>query len=162
MAIIMANRNQRKHVSVRALKECHASQETLLVVGRMFWQERKVQKAREWLHRALKVDNSNGDAWAFLYAFELECGNKDKADEVETRMITAEPSQGQYWTAVSKNVRNWKLKPKELQCEVMNQKPLPNSSFCFSSHNLLHLFAFQLVVKTLPKSLEEHTKSQKT
>ena len=117
-----------------SIKRMSRLQQTLLVVGRMFWQERKVQKAREWLHRALKVDNSNGDAWAFLYAFELECGNKDKADEVETRMIAAEPCHGEYWTNVSKNVRNWKLKSKEL---------------------------LQLVVKTLPKNLEEHAKLKK-
>ena len=86
-------------------------------------QERKVTKAREWFHRALKVDNSNGDAWAFLYMFELECGNKDKSDEVEKRCISQEPKHGYYWTKVSKDVKNWRLKTKEILMLV--NKTLP-------------------------------------
>jgi len=125
LAIELCHRSKRKHISVQALRKCPDSQDSLLVVSRMFMQERKVTKAREWFHRALKVDNTNGDAWAFLYMFEIECGNKDKSDEVEKRCIVQEPKHGYYWTKVSKDVRNWKLKTKEILSLV--NKTLPKT-----------------------------------
>ena len=43
---------------------------------RLFWSERKINKAREWFQRAVKIDPDLGDAWAFYYKFELEHGTE--------------------------------------------------------------------------------------
>lgn len=122
-AIELASRPERKTVSVQALRKCPDSQEALVCVARMFLTDRKVQKAREWFHRALKVDNDNGDVWALLYKFELECGNKDKSDEVKTRALAQEPKTGYYWTKISKDVKNWRMKTVDILDEVVKIIP---------------------------------------
>ena len=123
LAIGIAARPERKHISLQALRSCPDSQHALMIVARMFMTERKIQKAREWFHRALKVDNNNGDAWALLYKFELECGNKDQSEEVYKRCIAQEPKYGHYWTKVSKKIENWRWKPKEILDAVVKIIP---------------------------------------
>lgn len=37
---------------------------------RLFWTERKTNKAREWFNKTVKIDPDLGDAWAYYYKFE--------------------------------------------------------------------------------------------
>ena len=52
----------------------------ICTVARLFWQERKVEKAREWFDRAAKAASADeldsGDIWAWWYRFEKEQGTK--------------------------------------------------------------------------------------
>ena len=41
-------------------------------VARLFDRDRKHAKARKWLERAVALSPKLGDAWAHLYAFELQ------------------------------------------------------------------------------------------
>jgi pre-mRNA-processing factor 6 len=41
-----------------------------LAIGKMFWAEGKVQKARKFLERAVELDKDFADAWLYLYKFE--------------------------------------------------------------------------------------------
>lgn len=43
-------------------------------VFRLFWNERKVDKARNWLNRAVKLNPDLGDSWAYFYKFEVQHG----------------------------------------------------------------------------------------
>lgn len=47
-----------------------------LFIHRLFWSERKINKAREWFQRAVKIDPDLGDSWAFYYKFEQEHGTE--------------------------------------------------------------------------------------
>ena len=44
--------------------------------SRLFWTERKINKAREWFLRTVKIDPDLGDAWAYFYKFELAHGTE--------------------------------------------------------------------------------------
>jgi len=42
----------------------------------VFWKEKKREKAKKWLEKAIELDKGLGDAWACLYVFESEeCDN---------------------------------------------------------------------------------------
>jgi len=43
---------------------------------RLFWSDRKVDKARSWFTRTVKIDGDFGDAWGYFYKFELAHGNE--------------------------------------------------------------------------------------
>ena len=51
-----------------------------LFVFRLFWSERKINKAREWFQRTVKIDPDYGDAWAYFYKFELQYGTEVNSD----------------------------------------------------------------------------------
>lgn len=51
---------------------------------RLFWTERKTNKAREWFNKTVKIDPDLGDAWAYFYKFELIHGT-----EVSNNFITS-------------------------------------------------------------------------
>ncbi|VDL89024.1 unnamed protein product [Schistocephalus solidus] len=121
-AIFMAPRPQRKMKSVDALKKCEHDPIVLLAVAKMFWAERLTSKARSWFTRTVKLESGLGDAWAYLYKFELSHGTEAN---VLKRCIAAEPRHGEYWCRTSKDVRNWRLRIGELLPIVADLVPLP-------------------------------------
>ena len=72
-------------------------------MSRLFWRDRKEEKARSWCNRAVTLDPDLGDAWANYYAFELQHGTEEQQKEVLRRCIAADPHHGDGWTAVSKD-----------------------------------------------------------
>lgn len=113
-AIFMENRPQRKTKSVDALKRCEHDSHVLLAVARLFWSERKINKAREWFNRAVKLDPDLGDSWACFYRFELQHGTEAQQESVMQRCVLAEPHHGENWCAVSKAIPNWRLRTKDI------------------------------------------------
>ena len=67
----MEARQQRKSKSVDALRRCEHDVHVLLACSLLFWCERKMDKARQWFQRALKIDPDNGDVWSYAYKFEI-------------------------------------------------------------------------------------------
>ena len=57
-----------------ALKKCDNNPLVIISVAKLFEKDRKAAKARKWFERAVALDAKLGDAWAFLYAFELRQG----------------------------------------------------------------------------------------
>ncbi|KAJ7389286.1 Pre-mRNA-processing factor 6 [Desmophyllum pertusum] len=113
-AIFMESRPQRKTKSVDALKRCEHDSHVLLAVARLFWSERKINKAREWFNRAVKLDPDLGDSWACFYRFELQHGTEAQQENVMQRCVLAEPHHGENWCAVSKAIPNWRLRTKDI------------------------------------------------
>ena len=105
-AIDMAPRPQRKSKSVDALKRCDQDPFVIAAVAKLFWQDRKVDKARSWLNRAVTLAPDIGDFWAQLYKFELQHSGEDVQQDVIQRCAAAEPRHGERWTKVSKAVEN--------------------------------------------------------
>lgn len=105
-AIEMAPRPQRKMKSVDALKRCDHDAYVIAAVARLFWHDRKVDKARNWLNRAVTLAPDIGDFWALLYKFELQHGTEEQQHEVVRKCIAAEPRHGERWIAISKAVEN--------------------------------------------------------
>ena len=74
--IFMEPRPMRKSKSVDALKKCDNDPVVIIAVARLFWAERKLDKARTWFGRACKRDPDNGDAWAWWFKFECQQGTQ--------------------------------------------------------------------------------------
>ena len=55
-AIFMENKPGRKSKSVDALKKTEHDPYIMLAVSKMMWSERKLQKARDWLTRTVKLE----------------------------------------------------------------------------------------------------------
>jgi pre-mRNA-processing factor 6 len=125
-AIFLEPKPQRKTKSIDALKVCEHDANVLLAVAKMFWSERKLQKAREWFDRTVKLDHDSGDAWAYFYKFEQTHGTQEQQDEVRKKCLQAEPRHGEEWTRVSKAVENWKLKHDEILVKCAEQLQIPN------------------------------------
>ncbi|KAJ3300496.1 hypothetical protein HK104_011001 [Borealophlyctis nickersoniae] len=103
-AILMDPRPARKSRSADALKKCENDPLVVCTIARLFWAERKVDKARNWFNRAVKTNPDLGDSWAWWLKFEMMHGTEEQRAEVVTRCVAAEPRHGEKWTAVSKDV----------------------------------------------------------
>ncbi|XP_027159740.1 protein STABILIZED1 [Coffea eugenioides] len=104
--IEMAPRPQKKSRSSDAYKKCEQNPHVLAAVAKLFWHERKVDKARSYLNRAVTLAPDIGDFWALYYKFELQHGNEETQKDVIKRCVAAEPKHGEKWQAISKAVEN--------------------------------------------------------
>lgn len=119
--ICTAPRAEQKRKSLDALKKCDSDANVVLAVARLFWRDRKYDKARKWFERAVSLQPSLGDAWAWLYAFEAEQAalpgaaaaaaaagdGRDvgaAAREALARAALAEPTQGELFAPENKRV----------------------------------------------------------
>ncbi|KRK02418.1 uncharacterized protein Dyak_GE19576 [Drosophila yakuba] len=124
-AIFMETKPQRKTKSVDALKKCEHDPHVLLAVSKLFWSEHKFSKCRDWFNRTVKIDPDLGDAWAYFYKFELLHGTEQQQQEVIDRCISAEPTHGESWCRVSKNIQNWQFKTPEVLRAVVRELSIP-------------------------------------
>ncbi|CAH1772919.1 unnamed protein product [Owenia fusiformis] len=124
-AIFLEARPQRKTKSVDALKRCEHDAHVLLAVSKLFWSERKLGKARDWLTRTVKIDPDHGDAWANFYKYELLHGTEEQQEAIKKRCINAEPKHGELWCKTSKVISNWRLKCEEILPLVANALSVP-------------------------------------
>ncbi|KAI1501486.1 pre-mRNA splicing factor [Biscogniauxia marginata] len=99
-------RPQRKPRALEAIKEVDNDPTLLVAVARIFWGERRLEKAQSWFEKALVRDSDLGDSWAWYYKFLLEHGTEEKREEVVSKCIGVEPRHGEVWQAVAKNPRN--------------------------------------------------------
>ncbi|KAK4284734.1 hypothetical protein QN277_001522 [Acacia crassicarpa] len=106
MSIEMVPRPQRKSKSMDALKKCDHDPHVIAAVAKLFWHDRKVDKARTWPNRAVTLAPDIGDFWALYYKFELQHETEDNQKEVLKRCVAAEPKHGEKWQAISKAVEN--------------------------------------------------------
>jgi pre-mRNA-processing factor 6 len=65
----------RKTRSFDALKNIDNDSYLFIAIAKIFWPEKKPEKTRKWLKKAVAVNKDNGDAWACLYKFESEFGD---------------------------------------------------------------------------------------
>ncbi|GIY90401.1 pre-mRNA-processing factor 6 [Caerostris extrusa] len=125
-AIFLEPRPQRKTKSVDALKRCEHDAHVLLAVSKLFWTERKTNKAREWFNKTVKIDPDLGDAWAYFYKFELIHGTEEQQEDVKKRCVNAEPRHGENWCKVSKNILNWRKKTEQILIMAATSLSIPS------------------------------------
>ncbi|KAF2581004.1 hypothetical protein F2Q68_00006524 [Brassica cretica] len=87
-------------------KNCVKEAYVTASVAKIFWRARKVDKARKYFERTVKLDSDNGDFWAVYYKFEVQHGSEEKQKEVLNRCLVSEPKHGEKWQAVSKALEN--------------------------------------------------------
>ena len=103
--VASAPRPQRKSRSVDALKRCGDDARVVAAVARLFWLDRKVDKARAWFQRATTLDPSDGDHWASLYAFEKRFGGESRVAAAREACVAAAPNRGDFWCAARRTRR---------------------------------------------------------
>lgn len=106
MAIFMENLQQRKGRSVDALKKAGEHPAVIVSVARLFWNERKIEKTRQWMQNAITADADWGDAWGWWLKFERQHGTLEHQEAVIQKAEAASPRHGPVWQAVSKDLGN--------------------------------------------------------
>ena len=99
-------RTQRKPRSLEAIKKVDSDPLLFVGVARIFWADRKLDKAQSWFEKALVLDADCGDSWAWYYRFLCQHGTEEKRAEVVSKCVLNEPSHGEVWQAVAKDPKN--------------------------------------------------------
>ncbi|TFK38187.1 PRP1 splicing factor, N-terminal-domain-containing protein [Crucibulum laeve] len=106
MAIWAEPRPMRKARSVDALKKSADNPVIICTVARLFWAERKIEKARQWFGRAVATDQDLGDSWGWWLKFERQHGTEEHGEEVRKACIAAEPYHSPRWQSIAKYLKN--------------------------------------------------------
>ncbi|KIV83423.1 hypothetical protein PV11_05452 [Exophiala sideris] len=114
-------RTQRKPLSLEAIKAVDNDPILFVTVARIFWAERRLDKAMSWFEKALVLDTDLGDAWAWYLKFLMQHGTDDKRQDVIAKCVSNEPKHGEVWQRVRKDPKNAYLSTKEVLTEVMKQ-----------------------------------------
>ncbi|KAF5378077.1 hypothetical protein D9615_007629 [Tricholomella constricta] len=114
MAIWAEARPMRKARSVDALKKSKYDPVILCTVARLFWAERKIEKARQWFERAVTTEPDLGDSWAWWLKFERQHGTEEHREIVRNRTVAAEPHHSPMWQSIAKDVNNTGKSLKEI------------------------------------------------
>ncbi|KAJ2902074.1 PRP1 splicing factor [Zalerion maritima] len=107
-------RTTRRPRSLEAIKKVDSDPILFVAVARLFWGERKLEKAQNWFEKALVLDSDQGDTWAWYYKFLLQHGEKEKVREVVEKCRDVKPCHGEVWQTVAKNPKNAKLGTEEV------------------------------------------------
>ncbi|KAB8268483.1 hypothetical protein BDV30DRAFT_218304 [Aspergillus minisclerotigenes] len=99
-------RAQRKARSLEAIKKVDNDPILFITVARIFWGERRLEKAMTWFEKAIVSDSDLGDGWAWYYKFLLQHGTEEKRADVVSKCISTEPKHGEVWQSVAKNPSN--------------------------------------------------------
>ncbi|KAI0434423.1 PRP1 splicing factor [Xylaria sp. FL1042] len=105
---------QRKPRAVEAVKEAENDPVLLVAVARIFWGERRLDKAQNWFERALVRDSDLGDSWAWYYKFLVEHGTPEKREEVVKKCVGVEPRHGEVWQRIAKDPKNARKSVEEI------------------------------------------------
>ncbi|KAI0393276.1 PRP1 splicing factor [Xylariaceae sp. FL0594] len=105
---------QRKPRAVEAVKEAENDPVLLVAVARIFWGERRLEKAQNWFERALVRDSDLGDSWAWYYKFLCEHGTEEKRAEVVKKCVAVEPRHGEVWQRIAKHPKNARKSVEEI------------------------------------------------
>ncbi|KZF20088.1 hypothetical protein L228DRAFT_224022 [Xylona heveae TC161] len=112
-------RTHRKPRSLEAIKKVDNDPLLFVTVARIFWGERRLEKASSWFEKAILLDADLGDTWAWYYKFLLQHGTEEKKEDVISKCILSEPKHGEVWQRVAKDPRNaFKLVDEILQLVV--------------------------------------------
>ncbi|KAL3443820.1 hypothetical protein BJX65DRAFT_298042 [Aspergillus insuetus] len=99
-------RAQRKARSLEAIKKVENDPILFITVARIFWGERRLEKAMTWFEKAIVSNSDLGDAWAWYYKFLLQHGTDEKRADVISKCILSEPKHGELWQSIAKDPAN--------------------------------------------------------
>ena len=99
----LEERTKRKPRSLEAIKKVDNDPSLFVTVARVFWGERKIEKAASWFEKAIVLDPDLGDTWAWYWRFLGEYGTPEKKAEVLEKLAAQEPRHGEVWQQTRKN-----------------------------------------------------------
>ena len=107
-------RTQRKPRILEAIQKAESDPILYVTAARIFWGERKLEKADSWFQKAAILDPDYGDTWAWWYKFLVQHGTEEKREEVVSKCVQNEPKQVEVWQAVRKDPANAALGVEEV------------------------------------------------
>ncbi|KAI9045103.1 U4/U6-U5 snRNP complex subunit PRP6 [Aspergillus affinis] len=133
-------RAQRKARSLEAIKKVENDPILFITVARIFWGERRLEKAMTWFEKAIVCDSDLGDGWAWYYKFLLQHGTEvyfslffspslatnpmtnmdssfllqEKRADVISKCIATEPKHGEIWQSIAKDPANAQKSTEEI------------------------------------------------
>ncbi|KAF2877783.1 PRP1 splicing factor, N-terminal-domain-containing protein [Massariosphaeria phaeospora] len=110
----LEKRTQRKPRALEAIKKVENDPQLFVVVGKIFWAERRLDKATTWFTKAIVVDPDYGDGWVWFYKFLEQHGTEEKKAEVLSKIALAEPKHGEIWQSVAKDPKNVRKSAEEI------------------------------------------------
>ena len=112
-------RTQRKPRSLEAIKKVENDPILFVTVARIFWGERRLEKASTWFEKAIILDSDLGDTWAWYHKFLQQHGTDEKREDVLAKCVLSEPKHGEIWQSVAKSPRNSGLGTREILMKVV-------------------------------------------
>ena len=85
-----------------------------VTAARIFWYDRKLEKADGWFQKAAILDPDLGDTWAWWYKFLVQHGTEEKREGVVAKCVLNEPRHGEVWQRVRKAPENAGLSVEEV------------------------------------------------
>lgn len=70
----LESRTHRKPRALEAIKKVDNDPTLFVTIARIFWGERRLEKAQNWFEKAIILDSDLGDTWAWYYKFLLQHG----------------------------------------------------------------------------------------
>lgn len=110
----LESRTQRKPRILEAIQKAENDPILFVTAARIFWGERKLEKADSWFQKAVVLDPQYGDSWAWWWRFLAQHGTEEKRAEVLARCVQAEPKYGEVWARVRKSPENAGLGTEEV------------------------------------------------
>eukprot|EP00736_Rhodelphis_marinus_P011035 Rmarinus@m.12531 len=124
-AITMEPKPKRSRKAIDALNHCERDPYVIATAAKVFWSDRKIDKARSWFNRAITFNDDIGDHWALLYRFEKQHGDEEKLRGVVDRCVKADPRHGELWCQIRKAPENRTLTTEQVLVKVATMvKPL--------------------------------------
>lgn len=114
-------RTQRKPLSLEAIKQVDNDPTLFVTVARIFWGERKLDKAASWFEKAIVLDSDIGDTWGWYLKFLGQHGTEEKRAEVVGRCVSVEPKHGEVWQAIRKDPKNAALSTEDVLRRVAEE-----------------------------------------
>ena len=107
-------RTQRKPRTLEAIKKNDSDPILYVTAARVFWGERKLDKAVTWFEKAIVADPDVGDSWAYYLKFLRQHGTEEKQEETINKCVLSEPKHGEVWQSIAKAPENSKLGVEEI------------------------------------------------
>ncbi|KAJ6619458.1 PRP1 splicing factor, N-terminal-domain-containing protein [Mycena sp. CBHHK59/15] len=118
MSVGREPRPSRKSRAADAMAKSGNHPLVLCTAARLFWAERKIEKARDWFSRAVQTAAEDsldiGDIWAWRLRFEREYGTQDQQQAVISACSRAAPRHGEIWQSIAKAPGNENKKTAEV------------------------------------------------
>lgn len=114
-------RTQRKPLSLEAIKQVDNDPVLFVTVARIFWGERKLDKAASWFEKAIVLDSDIGDTWAWYLKFLKQHGTDEKRQDVIARCVSIEPKHGEVWQRIRKDPKNLHLSTEDVLQKVADE-----------------------------------------
>ena len=114
----LEDRTKRKPRSLEAIKKVDNDPILFVTVARVFWTERKIDKAAGWFEKAILLDPDLGDTWVWYWRFLLEYGTSEKKAEVLEKIQMQEPKHGEVWARTRKDPANVGLTMEDILIKV--------------------------------------------